>query len=200
MKAKTVDRGVAVLFARCDSINKTLPGCDVWDADRNALNWPGGCPVVAHPPCRAWGQLRHFAKPFPGEKELAIWAVAAVRENGGVLEHPARSTLWREAELPEPGERDEWGGWTLSAPQFWWGHRANKSTRLYIVGCEPGDIPTVPLVLGESTCVVETRKRLARRPSITRPEREATPRDFALWLVSLARLRPAATCDLARNR
>lgn len=52
---------VAVLFARADSIYKGLPGVDVYDADRDARTFPGGCPVVAHPPCRAWavsGRLR----------------------------------------------------------------------------------------------------------------------------------------------
>jgi len=178
---------VVVLFARSDSIYKTLPGCDVWDIDRDAANYRGNSPVVAHPPCRAWGQLRYFARPLPGEKELAIWAVGIVRANGGVLEHPARSTLWKTAQLPEPGERDEWGGWTMAVPQFWWGHRANKSTRLYIVGCEPRAIPTVPLVLGEAPCVIQSRKRQDYRPHTKRAEREATPKDFAIWLVSLAR-------------
>jgi hypothetical protein len=32
---------VAVLFAREDSIYKTMPNVDVWDAARNALNWQG---------------------------------------------------------------------------------------------------------------------------------------------------------------
>src|ERR1019366_1890829 len=32
---------VAVLFARSDSIYKMLPGLDVWDAERDALNWNG---------------------------------------------------------------------------------------------------------------------------------------------------------------
>lgn len=82
---------VAVLFARADSVYKTLPGTDVWDAARDARNWPGGVPVVAHPPCRAWGRLAHMAKPKPDEKDLARWAVAQVRRFGGVLEHPAAS-------------------------------------------------------------------------------------------------------------
>lgn len=61
-----------------------------------------------------------------------------------MLEHPAGSTLWPVAGLPEPGERDAWGGFTIIVPQFWWGHLADKATRLYICGCEPGDLPPVP--------------------------------------------------------
>ena len=62
---------VTILFARADSNYKTLQDCDVFDSRRDARRWPGGCPVVAHPPYRAWGRLRHFARPRPGEKELA---------------------------------------------------------------------------------------------------------------------------------
>src|SRR5208283_3687563 len=94
---------VAVLFARADSIYKTLPGCDVWDAERDALNWHGGCPLIAHPTCRAWGRLRHFAHPREGERELALWAVKMVQRWGGVLEHPVASQLWPSANLPKPG-------------------------------------------------------------------------------------------------
>lgn len=73
---------VAVLFARADSIYKTLPGCDVYDIDRDARTFPGGMPVVAHPPCRMWGKLRQFAKGRPDEKDLARFAVAMVRQWG----------------------------------------------------------------------------------------------------------------------
>lgn len=107
---------VAVLFARHDSIYKSLPGCDVWDIERDARTWPGGTPIVAHPPCRSWGTFRHVAKPVDGERELALWAVDQIRRYGGVLEHPARSALWREKPLPEPGQRDDWGGGPLLYP------------------------------------------------------------------------------------
>src|SRR5574337_681161 len=80
---------VAVLFARADSIYKALPDCDVWDAERDARRWPGGCPVVAHPPCRAWGRLRTFARPRPDEMNLARLAVALVREFGEAQRLPA---------------------------------------------------------------------------------------------------------------
>lgn len=182
---------VAVLFARADSVYKTLPGTDVYDIDRDARTWPGGAPVVAHPPCRAWASLRFHAKPRDGEKDLAHFAVAQVRKWGGVLEHPLRSTLWTVAGLPEPGQRDAWGGWTLIVHQNWFGHRAQKATRLYVVGCEPSEIPLMPMTLGEATHTVglwSGRNRATCRPSIAKHEYESTPPpDLAVWLIELAR-------------
>lgn len=177
---------VAVLFARTDSNYKAMPDTDVWDAERDARRWPGGVPVVAHPPCRAWGRLRAFANPRPDEKDLARWAVRQVREFGGVLEHPASSTLWADQGLPQPGQRDEYGGWTLPIVQMWWGHRAEKKTWLYIVGCAPQDVPAMPMVLGEATHVVQSQKRTDCRPHITKAEREHTPPELAKWLCELA--------------
>lgn len=181
--------GVAVLFARRDSVYKRFPCCDVWDADRDARTWGGGCPVIAHPPCRAWGRLRGFAKPRQDEPGLALWAVDQVRRFGGVLEHPEGSALWRAAGLPMPGQVDVSGGWTLPAPQFWWGHRAEKRSWFYIVGVRPGDLPKLPFVLGDAPRVISSSLRkgdLGWRPGVSRAEREKTPIELARWLVSLA--------------
>jgi hypothetical protein len=177
---------VAVLFARRDSVYKQIPDCDVWDIDRDATQWNGGCPVVAHPPCRAWGRLAAFSKHPETEPALALFAVAMVRRFGGVLEHPYLSRLWDAAGLPRPNRRDRFGGWTLSAPQWWWGHRADKATWFYIVGCEPGEVPDIPFRLGEPTHVVQTRKRAGHLPHLQRAERERTPLALAEWLVKLA--------------
>lgn len=181
---------VAVLFARSDSVYKSLPGLDVYDLERDALTWSGGCPVVAHPPCREWGKLRQFAQPREGEKDLALWAVDRVRTFGGVLEHPAGSKLWPELGLPEPGKGfDEFGGWTLGIHQHWWGHRAEKRTKLYIVGCAPADIPEIPMRLDYPTHVIGDvgRAGIGKRPEVSKAEREHTPPDLARWLVDLAR-------------
>lgn len=183
---------VAVLFARADSIYKTLPGVDVWDIERDARKWPGGCPVVAHPPCRAWGRLSHMAKPRPDEKDLARWSVAQVREWGGVLEHPGASKLWADQQLPRPGVFDEFGGWTLPIHQHWFGHKAEKSTLLYIVGVNPQDAPAIPLRLGKATHVIASSlhrnpKATWSRPEVPDAEREHTPPELAVWLVDLAR-------------
>jgi len=177
---------VAVLFVRADSCYKALPDCDVFDAERDARTYDGPWPVVAHPPCRAWGRLRTFANPRPDERNLARLAVALVREFGGVLEHPAGSMLWPAQKLPAPGQRDSYGGWTLPIVQQWWGHRAEKKTLLYIVGCEPANLPPLPYVMGEAAYVVQSRKREDCRPHITKAEREHTPPELAAWLYELA--------------
>lgn len=178
---------VACLFVRADSVYKTLPECECYDAERDALTFAGGMPVVAHPPCRSWGRLRHFARPALGERELAPWAVEQVRQWGGVLEHPAASLLWPEVGLPRPGERDEYGGWCMSVLQWWWGHRAGKPTLLYVCGCEPGDVPPTPFRLGEPSHVIQSRKRTDHRPHVSKAEREHTPPELARWLVTVAR-------------
>jgi len=111
--------GVAALFVRADSIYKTLTGVDAYDFERNALTWSGGCPVVAHPPCRSWGRYKTVAKPLSGERELALWAVDQVRRFGGVVEHPLSSELWKAIGCRTPGVRDAHGGVLLSVHQCW---------------------------------------------------------------------------------
>ena len=183
---------VAILFARADSIYKTLPGCDVWDAERDALKWPGGSPIVAHPPCRAWGALRQFAHPMPGERELALWAVDRVREFGGVLEHPAGSTLWKAKRLPRPGDSDQFSGRCIAINQWDFGHRAQKRTWLYAVGIHWGDFLRVPKRAGIVTHVIthahgKRKGDSGWRPRVTNAEREHTPIELAKWLVEVAR-------------
>lgn len=174
---------VAVLYARNDSVYKSMAFADVYDAARDALMFPGGLPVVAHPPCRAWGRLRILAKPRKGERELAIHALHQVRLFGGVLEHPEASDFWRFAALPRPGEGiDPYGGWTMPVDQFWWGHEARKATWLYVCGVLPLSLPDYPIVLGDAPKVIGS----CGRPEISKAAREATPADFAFWLCQLA--------------
>jgi len=54
-----------------------------------------------------------MANPRPDEKQLAYFALAQVRLNGGILEHPAGSRLWKEAPLPLGDNVDEFGGFTI---------------------------------------------------------------------------------------
>jgi hypothetical protein len=173
---------VAVLCVTPRSHYKKIAGCDCYDAKRDAWTFPGGLPVVAHPPCRSWGRLAHFVKEdVTIERGLAERCVDMVLCNNGVLEHPAHSRLWEARGLPLPGEHaDEWGGWTLGLFQCWFGHRWMKDTWLYILGCDPLDVPTLPFALKGNYVRTDN--------NISANQRKATPPAFAEWLVALARL------------
>lgn len=133
-----------VLFARNDSAYKKRQDWDVWDADRDALNFKGSDPVVCHPPCRAWGKLSHMAtRVRKGEKELALWAIDKIRANGGVLEHPNGSRLFG-SHLPHPNETDDYGGFTVQIDQYDFGHVAHKKTNLYFCGIDRQQLPKLP--------------------------------------------------------
>lgn len=174
---------IPVLFARSDSVYKRLGVCDVYDLQKDALNWGGGRPVIAHPPCRAWGKLREFSLATEAEKNLAIWAVEAVRSNKGVLEHPAKSTLWDACGLPYPNAGfDRFGGWTLEIDQFHWGHKAKKPTWLYIVGVT--EVGVMPSREGSPTHCIR-KWTGCTLPSVTKEDRERTPPELAKWLCAL---------------
>jgi hypothetical protein len=168
-------KSVAVLFAHRHSPYKAFDLADVYDEVRDALTYAGSLPVVAHPPCRGWGRLRHLSKHQEVERDLALFAVSKVRAFGGVLEHPSCSSLWPVAGLPAPGQRDVFGGFTYPISQSWFGHRAPKLTWLYIVGAP--SIPDVPFHLGMASGRIE---------NMGRTEREKTPVELAKWLFELA--------------
>jgi len=184
---------IAVLFVEPDSVYKTIPGVDPWDQARDARAWPGGMPAVAHPPCRTFSMLRHFARAPADEHALGLYAIEVIRRWGGVVEHPAYSTLWKECDLPAPGPaQDVFGGFSMDVDQFWWGHRAQKRTWLYICGCTRAQVPQMPIVLGTSPrkCCWSKEIRVGDpryRKQIRTKERNATPKNFALWLIELAR-------------
>ena len=66
---------MTVLFTMKNSIYEKL-GCDTWDEKRDARNYKGTDPIIAHPPCRLWGKLAHMAKAPEEEKELFYIFVA----------------------------------------------------------------------------------------------------------------------------
>jgi hypothetical protein len=164
----------------------------VWDFTRDARRYNALLPIVAHPPCRLWGNLAHFAKsPDPeAERGLALDAVKQVRRCGGVLEHPKNSRLWSTLGLPRVGEKaDDFGGFTILVDQYHWGHRANKETWLYICGLQD-QLPDMPFREGQGTHYIKrhnkTTSRNATKLRLPTWEREATPKSFALWLISVA--------------
>jgi len=176
---------ISVLFAARNSIYKTIPGLDVWDEDRDALKWPGGNPGIFHPPCRLFCAMKHLSTAPIAEKHLAYWSIKQVREWGGILEHPAHSTLWEEKNLPKPGKKDI-HGFTFSVDQFWFGHPGIKRTWLYICGIQPKDLPDYPIRIGHSKNVFAGGSRKYIPGSRHSGIRSATPIAFANWLVSVA--------------
>lgn len=189
---------VAVLFCERDSIYKTLPNTDCYDIDRDALTYHGNYPAVAHPPCQLWGKMAivNF-KRWGGEhnrpgndRGCFAFALAAVNRCGGVLEHPAETYAWTQHGLPAPGIGwTRWKqGWVCEVWQSAYGHRAQKRTWLYYCGeREPlqpkWDKPPGTHQVGFH----DQRGKERNKPTLSKREANATPPEFAEYLLSLAR-------------
>ena len=94
---------IPVLFTMQKSNYLQFKECDCYDEKRNALTYNGLTAIIAHPPCRLWSRLRHFSKAPLKEKYLGIWAINKVRGIGGIVEHPAGSSLFRFMNIPMDG-------------------------------------------------------------------------------------------------
>jgi len=172
---------VAVLCAARNSIYKTLPFVDVYDIDRDVRTFSGGMPIVGHPPCRSWSAYcRHQAKPLPGEKEIAPFVVEKLRECGGVMEHPAHSTLWDALDLPKPGQGERGGLWSMWVQQNWWGDTRTKNTWLLFSKIDKSQIDLPFALQAEGG---DRRKWQL----MSRNQRAATSPAFAEFLIDLAR-------------
>lgn len=139
---------VAALFVESAGAYFSVPGIDPWDEPRDARLYDGPHPVVAHPPCQRWGRYWHGSPRKPHQYRLGAdagcfaAALTAVRNFGGVLEHPAYSNAWRWFGIAAPSsaggwvQADDYGGWTCHVEQGHYGHMARKATWLYAVGCD----------------------------------------------------------------
>ena len=143
---------IAALYVQKNGSYYNLPDVDPWDEERDARLYAGPHPVVAHPPCQRWGKMWMGSPPVvkrTGVRKTKgddggcfAAALAAVREFGGVLEHPELSHAWAHFGLNKPPRTGGWivadfyGGWTCCVEQGRYGHYARKPTWLYAVGCE----------------------------------------------------------------
>ena len=154
---------IAALYVATGGCYFNLPDVDAWDEKRDARQYAGPWPVVAHPPCQRWGKL-WAGQPLwikrTGERKekgddggCFVAALAAVRKWGGVLEHPWGSHAWPHFNLNTPPREGRWimadfeGGWTCCVEQGRYGHYARKPTLLYAVGC---DLPDLDWGIGEA--------------------------------------------------
>ena len=139
---------VAALYVEPDGAYVGLPHVDPWDEVRDARLYAGPSPVVAHPPCQRWGRFWHGSTRKPHQFKLGddggcfAAALAAVRQFGGVLEHPCDSHAWDAFGLKRPPREGGWvpadfeGGWTCCVYQGRYGHFSGKPTWLYAKGVE----------------------------------------------------------------
>ena len=173
---------LVILFTEKNSIYKTLD-CDCYDEKRNALTYAGNSPVIAHPPCRLFSKMRKFSTANINEKKLAYWAVKLIRQNGGILEHPAGSLLWKEMNLPLPGQVDEFGGTSILVWQSWFNHPCQKKTLLYICGLKISEIPIYKINFNAIEYVVSKSRKRNGKKEISKSKRSTTPVKFAKWLI-----------------
>lgn len=197
---------LAALYVMADGPYASIPGLDPWDASRDARRYAGPHPVVARPPCERWGRY-WFGGPSARVRRVKgddngcfAAALASVRRYGGILEHPAANHAWAHFGLNRPPRAGGWvkaddcGGWTCCVDQLWYGHRAQKATWLYAVGCELPD-----LIWGKSTGGVrldegfhsaaerKARKRYSGKlERLSKYQRAATPPTFRDLLIAIA--------------
>lgn len=137
---------VAALFVERDGVYAGLEDVEVWDETRDARTYAGPWPVVAHPPCARWSRLAGFTEARFGYKVgddggCFEAALNAVREFGGVLEHPAHTKAFRHYGLPIPHVRAGWNATTdgeavCYVEQGRYGLPVKKATWLYAFGVE----------------------------------------------------------------
>ena len=137
---------IAALYVEPRGVYCGLGGVDPWDEARDARQYAGPWPVVAHPPCERWGRFWHGSPRKPHQFKLGddggcfAAALASVRRWGGVLEHPADSHAWAAFGLRRPPRAGGWvsadnhGGATCYVEQGHYGHMARKATWLYACG------------------------------------------------------------------
>lgn len=162
---------ISVLCAQKNSVYKNIPGIDVWDALRDAYFFTGSNPVITHAPCPQWSRMKAFANDNPDEKELAFFCLQKVIRNGGIFEHPAGSTFFKEAGITKN---------LYSVDQSWWGFPARKRTYLFFHKCKPLAVPlfnTIP------THVVTSTRGSFKWPEMKKSQRSTTILPFATWLI-----------------
>jgi len=199
---------IAALYVQPDGVYSEIDGVDLWDEARDARRYDGPHPVVAHPPCQRWGRFWHGSTRKPHQFKLGdddgcfAAALSAVRNFGGVLEHPADSHAWSVFGIMRPVRGAGWssagscGGFTCYVEQGHYGHMSRKPTWLYAVGTQ---LPELDWSRGEQRLHPVALERYgyekARRIGMTamvggkrKTEiRNATPPEFRDVLIAIAR-------------
>lgn len=192
---------VSALFVDpCGPYPALLGASQCWDEKRDARAYDEHAPVVAHPPCQRWGAL--------GRANYARWggehnrpgndggcfesALASVRKNGGVLEHPAGTMAFAAFGIPMPRKT----GWTFCGGREWvcevwqsaYGHRARKRTWLLYCGkSKPEEALWDRLPGTHQVGYQDKRGKSRNKPTLSQKEAAESPRLFAEFLIRLAK-------------
>lgn len=206
---EAVSAVVAALFVCPKGPYWSDPRCECWDEARDARNYRGPLPVVAHPPCESWSKpsaLREHRYGLPQGIDGGCFASAlqSLHRWGGVLEHPSESLAWLEYQLARPVYGDWMPArdsrqrvyWVTECWQVDYGHRARKRTWLAYVGANR-PAPMVAQKRQHVACVSGMTNR-SKRPTANRnrvwtAEAKRSPAAFADALIELA-----ANCGGAR--
>jgi len=196
---------IAALYVATGGCYFNLPDVDPWDETRDARKYEGPWPVVAHPPCERWGRYwsggpsAKVRRTLGDDNGCFAAALAAVRQYGGVLEHPEASHAFAAHGLPKPPKSGGWveapGGWVCSVEQGNYGHRARKATWLYVAGPKPPDLiwgkaPGDFIRLDEGFHSKEERQRAVKTGAcqrLSKKQRTATPEAFRDLLIFIAK-------------
>lgn len=195
---------VAALFVETGGAYFDLAGVDPWDEQRDARQYAGRDPVVAHPPCQLWTNLAcvNF-KRYGGERNRPgndggcfASALASARRWGGVIEHPYGSRAWPAHGITAPRAP----GWDSIAPCEWacevwqsaYGHKARKRT--WLLYCSP--IARAPFEIRwqrePGTHQIGWFDRI--KPTLSKRDASATPVAFRDELLRLARHSRGSGC------
>jgi hypothetical protein len=207
---------IAALFVATNGVYFGLQGVDAWDVERDAREYCGPYPVVAHPPCERWGRYwgggpsARVKRTLGDDRGCFASALANVRAYGGVLEHPEASHAWTFFGLNKPPKTGGWivadmhGGWTCCVEQGHYGHVARKATWLYAIDVELPDLQWGPAAqcqrLDEgfhSKAERDAARAAGQKPRkrLSTAQNIATPIPFRDVLLSIAR--SARTQELA---
>jgi hypothetical protein len=206
---------IAALYVAPGGCYYDLPNVEPWGLpDRDAREYAGPHPVVAHPPCSRWCRLAGLVEARWGHKRgddggCFQAALEAVRTWGGVLEHPAYSDAWAAHDLNAPPTGGGWvnadfhGGWTCYVEQHRYGHAAKKATWLYAVAPLLPELEWGLLADGDSEAMVswcgnkQTEVRMSakgkhggahnKRPRLSQKAASASPLPFRDALLDIAR-------------
>jgi len=194
---------IAALYVEKNGCYYGLDGVDPWDIERDARNYDGPYPVIAHPPCQLWTRFAHvnYAR-WGGEHNRPgndggcfAAALSAVRRFGGVLEHPAFSDAWKAFKLPRP-QAGKWikcgNDWVCEVWQSAYGHKARKRT--WLLYCGVNTPPEMRWERPEGTHQIgfhDQRGKDRNKPTVSGKAASATPLEFRDALIAMALTTPA---------